>query len=135
VAADAAVPAERTRRRPPQRGRAGGRTRAKSLWLTDDEYALLEAKATDSGLSVSSYLRSCALGDSGPRARRRPPIEIEFLARANADLNRVGNNLNQIAHALNSNGNPAEAVIAVAASDLRETLAAMRQALGYDRQG
>lgn len=44
------------------------------------------------------------LGTPGPRARRSPPVNAEALARATAALNKVGSNLNQIAHVLNAGG-------------------------------
>lgn len=92
---------EKPRRKPPERGKAGGRTVQKNVSLTRAESIILEAKAAASGLSVASYLRASALGDAGPRARRAPTIEKELLGAAIAELNRVGNNVNQIARALN----------------------------------
>jgi len=89
------------RRRPPVRGKAGGRTRHKAVWLTDAEAGLLEARAAASGLSVASYLRASALGDAGPRARRAPTIEKQALGAAIAELNKIGSNINQIARAAN----------------------------------
>ena len=47
-------------------------------------------------------LISAALGGAGVRARPCAAVDRQLLARANADLNRVGNNINQIAHALNA---------------------------------
>ena len=97
-------PAEagKKRRKPPVRGRKGGRTAGKFVHLTEAENAALEARARECGLSVSSYLRAAALGDAGPRARRAPTIEAEVIARVMIDLNRVGNNVNQIARSVNS---------------------------------
>jgi hypothetical protein len=121
--------------------------------LDDGERASLQARASDSGLSVGAYVRASAAGDAGPRSRRRAPVERELLARANADLNRVGNNLNQISRALNviaqreREANPAVAAqvaelasrfdqpLAAAMADLSTVLTAIRQAFGHDRQG
>lgn len=89
------------RRKPPQRGKAGGRTVQKNVSLTVAENTILEAKAAEAGLSVASYLRASALSEAGPRARRAPTIEKQALGAAIAELNRVGNNINQIARALN----------------------------------
>jgi hypothetical protein len=55
-------------------------------------------------MSLASYLRECALGSPGPRAKRSPPINAEMLARATAALNKAGSNLNQIARVLNTAG-------------------------------
>lgn len=111
------------------------------------EHVELESRATEAGLSVGAYLRACGLGDAGPRARRRPPVERELLARTNADLNRVGNNLNQIARTLNIAAleepgtelarqvRDLDQPIMAALADLSATLSAIRSALGHDRQG
>jgi hypothetical protein len=73
-----------------------------SIRLLPDELAAIAERARAAGLSFASYLRACALGSAGPRARRSPPINAELLAHAVAALNKVGSNLNQIARALNA---------------------------------
>lgn len=70
----------------------------------DDEYLALNDRAHDTGLSLNAYIRAAVLGTPGPRARRIPPVNAEALGRATAALNKVGSNLNQIAHALNAGG-------------------------------
>jgi Mobilization protein NikA len=115
---------------------------------TDDaEHAELEARAGAAGLSIGAYLRACGLGAAGPRARRRPPVERALLAQANAEINRVGSNLNQIARTLNiaaleepgtelaQRVMDVDQPIMAALADLSATLAAIRGALGYDSQG
>src|SRR5882672_393482 len=91
---------------PPKRKRRSGsqkRQRASGVLvpLLPTERAAVEEKATTAGLSLAAFGRASMLGDAGPRARKRSTVNGELLARANADLNRVGNNLNQIAHAMN----------------------------------
>jgi hypothetical protein len=76
---------------------------------------------------LASYLRTCAIGHPGPRARRSPSIEIEALAQAVAGLNKVGSNLNQIAKVLNASGSVSLAHSAFAT--LSETRAAVIQIL------
>jgi hypothetical protein len=102
--------------------------------LDDDERAKLAERADASGLAVGAFLRACALETAGPRSRRSAPVDRELLAQTNADLNRVGNNVNQIAYVLNSGHEP-PSYVAEAMSDLRGVLAAIRRALGYDSQG
>jgi hypothetical protein len=102
--------------------------------LDDAEQVKLEELADASGLSIGAYLRACGLKSAGVRAKRRPSVDRELLARANADLNRVGNNINQIAHALNSGRDP-PLLLADAMMDLRGVLTAIRRAAGYDSQG
>jgi hypothetical protein len=91
-------------RQPPKRGKKGGRVRLISFRASAAEFLLIDENARTAGLSRGSYLRACALGNPGPRARRAPPINAEVLAHAVAALNRVGSNLNQIARILNSSG-------------------------------
>ena len=118
--------AEKPRRKPPERGKAGGRPHRATLRLTEDERAVLEGRATEAGLSVASYLRAAALGQSGPRARRRPTVERAALIAATAELNRVGNNVNQLARAINR-GREAD-VLAETLAELRGVLAVVRDA-------
>jgi len=120
------------------RPRSGSETRQRGnvarIRLDDSEQAKLEELASAAGLSIGAYLRACGLKSAGVRAKPRPSVDRELLARANADLNRVGNNINQIARALNTGLDPPH-VLGVAMAELREALAAIRRAAGYDRQG
>lgn len=127
-----ALPLRRKRRSGSQ-----NRQRAKSVLvpLLDAERAAVEERAATAGLSLGAFGRACMLGDAGPRARKRPPVDRDLLARTNADLNRVGSNLNQIAHALNAGGSVILSEIAATSRELLATLSDIRRALGYDRQG
>ena len=103
-----------------------------------DEHAELEARAAAAGLSPSAYLRSCALGDAGPRARRSPTLDRELAARAIAELNKAGSNLNQIARAVNMEQWPGTSSMTAAADAVRQAAKMILQAFGYkthDRQG
>jgi hypothetical protein len=107
------------------------RSRLAQIRLDDAEAVKLEELASASGLSVGAYIRAAALKSAGVRAKPRPSIDRELLARTNADLNRVGNNINQIAHALNI-GLDAPSYLGETLRELRGTLAAIRRAAGYD---
>ena len=98
--------------------------------VTPDEYSAIQARARRAGLSAGAYLRTCALGDSDPRAKRAPPVNRELLGEALASLNRVGNNLNQIAKQLNSGGHPNLAAIADCRADLTAILELILDAMG-----
>lgn len=63
--------------------------------MTPAELAYVEEQAAAAGLPVSDYVRRRALG--GRVAGRRAQADD----RALYELNRIGNNLNQIAHAAN----------------------------------
>jgi hypothetical protein len=115
---------EPEKKRTPNRGKKGGRVRVVASRVSTEEYAALDLKARDAGLSIGSYLRACGLGSPGPRARRSPPLNAELLAYAVAQLNRAGNNLNQ----LNKRLNAAQATGADdSAAAIAETRAAVRQ--------
>jgi methyl-accepting chemotaxis protein len=62
----------------------------------DAEDTKLKARARASNLSVSAYIRECALDEAGPRSRRTPPSKGPELGRAVAAINRVGGNLRQL---------------------------------------
>jgi hypothetical protein len=68
----------------------------------NEEFDAIAAKADKAGLAVAAFMRAAALGDAGPRAQRRPPADHVALRQILGDLGRVGNNLNQIARALNA---------------------------------
>jgi hypothetical protein len=114
-------------RRKPERGKKGGRVRLISFRADAAEFLLIDENARTVGLSRGSYLRACALGSPGPRARRAPPINAEALAHATAALNKAGSNLNQIARVLNAGGANIMAREYVAA--LMEVRAAVRRIL------
>lgn len=98
--------------------------------VTPAEYSAIQDCARRAGLSTGAYLRLLALGDSGPRAKRAPPVNRELLGEALASLNRVGNNLNQIAKHLNSCGHPDRAAMADSRAELVAILELLLDAIG-----
>lgn len=112
----------------PVQRRSGSQKRARSfklqIALDAAERATAQAKAAQAGLSLSSFGRAALLGNAGQRAKRAPVVNAELLAQAIAALNKVGSNLNQIAHILNA-GKAAGATEAV--MTLHETRAVVRQ--------
>src|SRR2546426_5457825 len=78
------------------------RIRQSLVRWTEEEFNAIAAKADKAGLAVAAFLRAAALGDPGPRAQRRPPADHVALRQILGHLGRIGNNLNQIAHALNA---------------------------------
>ena len=111
----------------PARGRSGSEKRQRgaplSVRLLPEERAAVEENATAVGLSLASYARACMLVKPGPRAKRRAPVDAVALARATAALNKVGSNLNQIAHVLNASG--AKGIAGQSFAALAETRAAV----------
>jgi len=116
------------------------RNRKTDIRWDDTEYAVLTEKAMAAAMSLNAYIRASALGSPGPRARRAPHVNAVELGEATAALNKAGNNLNQIAHALNTAllaGQPVVVPGALAAA-IEQTNAAIDRILeitGYkDRQ-
>jgi hypothetical protein len=100
---------------------------------TEGEQAAIKAAADQAGLSVGAFLRALALGDAGPRAVRRPPIERKELARLLGQLGKVGSNVNQLAHAYNRTGIlPGFPELVAIRQEVGQMRAALMQALGRD---
>jgi hypothetical protein len=70
--------------------------------LSDDEKAALHTRAVERGLALGAFARAAMLGNTGPRAKRRPPVDQVLLRRLLGQLGRIGGNINQIAHRLNA---------------------------------
>jgi hypothetical protein len=121
---------------PPLYRRSGSERRQRArgavlVRLLPDERATLESKSREVGLSLAAFLRACGLGTPGPRARRSPTVNAEELGRATAALNKVGSNLNQIAHVLNAGGASLTTQECFAAlAEVRAALARILEILG-----
>ena len=117
----------------PSKSRSGSETRQRSslvqVRFTPEEHARLEAAAERAGMTVGAFMRHQCLGDAGPRAARRPPVERAALAQLLAQLGKCGSNVNQIARALNMD-HPASGDIAPTMTALREAAAEITRLLG-----
>ena len=69
-----------------------------SVWLNDAELDHLRRQAVAAGLGMDPFLRSLILG---VELRPRPPDTYAALLR---ELSAIGNNINQIARAVNARG-------------------------------
>jgi hypothetical protein len=129
----------RAKKKPaPWRGRMrvkDARKRLIHLRCTDHERAAIKAVAEEAGFSVGALLRLLALGDAGPRAVRRPPVERAELARLLGELNKIGSNVNQIAKAIHTTRNlPSWSELAEIKADIAVMRASVLKALGHDHQ-
>ncbi|MFI1799374.1 plasmid mobilization protein [Streptomyces sp. NPDC020379] len=94
----------RIRRRPYQRGR---RLHGRTARFNDEELALITAGANAAGITVAAFLAHAALAAARDLDRTaaeiasRREIVVELFA-ARRHLSHIGNNLNQVAKALNS---------------------------------
>lgn len=107
---------QRTKKRSESRQRG----RRFQIRILETEYQDLKQLATNSGLTVGSYLRSCALEKPTTRAVRRPTIEVEVLTSLLHELSKQGSNLNQLAKKANAGNMPL-------LSEIRATFEANRQ--------
>ena len=78
------------------------RDKSWKIALTEEEEGRAIENARSAGLSKSSYGRAVLLGTPGPRAKRKPHVNVVELAKAAAELNRAGNVLNQMQRSLNA---------------------------------
>jgi hypothetical protein len=95
---------------------------------TLEEYDAITEKATAAGISVGGYLRACGLERITPGTKRRVPVDSVILERAIAEMRRIGNNINQIAHAVNMHQPVDSVCIRLALCEHTETLQLLREA-------
>ncbi|HEY1723311.1 MAG TPA: MobC family plasmid mobilization relaxosome protein [Magnetospirillaceae bacterium] len=117
----------------PKRSRRGSETRKKSIPVTSrydaQEFAELEERASEAGLTRASYQREKSLTAPVTRSTRRAPIDRELLAKTQGQLGKVGSNLNQIARAANV-GEIQLAEIRAAVAEVRALVRVIQEALG-----
>lgn len=111
------------------------RTRLITFRVTDEEYARYQERASRAGLAVGAFARAAGLKEAGPRARRRRPIEHAALAQLMAAMNRVGNNLNQIARNTNLGIDIDVPVLRDALHEYHAVVGAIYEALGMENAG
>jgi len=112
------------------------RGQLKAIRFTSDEFNAAAAKAAQSGMSFGAYVRAAAIGDAGPRAQRRLPVDAQLVRLGLAQLGKYGNNMNQIAYQLNAHGESGlEADFRAALQEWGEIRDAMLAALGKDVDG
>jgi hypothetical protein len=130
------APNPRAKTMAPWRGRkrvSDAKTSFVSVRCTAKERSKIDETARQAGLSIGAYLRTIALGDAGPRAVRRPPIERKELARLLGHLGKVGSNLNQLAYAFNRDRRvPGVAELTAMRQQVGELRDALMKALGRD---
>jgi len=119
---------------PGTRRKSDKRQRTETLFarVTPEEKSAFVARADRAGMASAAFMRALALGDAGPRARRRRPVEHQALVQALATLNRVGNNLNQIARNTNRGMDIDVPQLRDALHQYHQVIAAIYEALGME---
>jgi hypothetical protein len=70
--------------------------------VTPEERAEIERRAREAGLNISDFFRGCISKAPLPRRRNRAAhVDLKALAAAIAEVNRLNDGLNEIAHELN----------------------------------
>jgi hypothetical protein len=80
--------------------RARGKKRV-NVTLTAEEYQFLLSRSAQAGESPTAYLKNAALHQMADK-RQLTTEELECFRSGIIEIRRIGNNLNQIAHAANS---------------------------------
>jgi hypothetical protein len=106
------------------------RRKIRHVRCTDDEFNAIGANADGAGLSAAAFMRAAALGNAGPRARRRLPAEHVTLRQMLGQLGKIGSNLNQIARAFNMAGQVSPPELTQALTDVPEMRALILDVLG-----
>lgn len=115
------------------------RTKQIHLFVTERESALIKSRAQASGLGLSAYIRRCALSGNAPS----PATDARDLKPLYTELRRCGNNVNQIARALNAHGansvssaeiSTALAALAAATDSVAKALSESRGAKGAHKK-
>lgn len=136
---DASVAPAKPRKRAPWRGRKRVKDSRDALIhvrCTYREREAIKAAAEQAGLSVGAFLRALALGDAGPRAVRKPPVERGELVRILGHIGKLGSNINQITKQMHLTNNlPSWSELAVMREDIGKMRVALMKALGRDHQG
>ena len=119
---------------PGTRRKSDKRQRTVTLFarVTPEEKSAFVARADRAGMASAAFMRALALDDAGPRARRRRPVEHQALVQALAALNRVGNNLNQIARNTNRGMDIDVPQLRDALHQYHQVIAAIYEALGME---
>lgn len=116
----------------PKAKKSENRQRQKQVKLrfTDDEFNRAAAKAEHSGLSLAAYFRAAGLGDAGPRAKPRLPLDAELLRNLHVQITKCGTNMNQIAKVFNTAGRPVPSGLSAAITEYQHISDALFSALG-----
>lgn len=102
--AQPAEPPKARRRKAPKAERPYGEglTKTIAFRVSDDEYQDFDGKCEQAGLSKSEFFRAAILGAAVTIQAPRRPAKSPDYRKAESQIRRAGNNINQIAHTLNT---------------------------------
>ena len=94
------------------------RVKVAHIRLSEDEFAAVEAAATGASMSISAFVRSLSLEGAGAQPFLNP-VDRAIIQLLGQDLRAMGNNLNQLARALNAGLSVDGSHLAAAIDDAR----------------
>jgi len=123
------LPADEETSRPPvrRRGREPGGTRSHRFKVSfnDAELAIVQEAADRENQALASWVGQVALAVATEQVvpvSADSKVVLQELIRSRAQLRRVGNNLNQVAHVLNAEGEMTNAQVRAVLALVKETV-------------
>lgn len=102
-----------------------------SIRLSVDERAEIVRRAEAAEISIAAYWKLAVFNLPPPRKSRRPSVDRIELAKLLGQLGKVGNNINQLARILNTDGSVEIPELTKALKELTDMRAAVMNAMGY----
>lgn len=78
------------------------KSREKKVYFTEEEWAYISKCAEESGMKVGTYIQTMAVHGQVIKCDFNNNKVSQQLLEIHTDLNRIGNNINQVAHKVNT---------------------------------
>lgn len=78
------------------------KTYRKDVYFTEEEWAYISNCANESGMKVGTYIQTMAVHGQVIKCNFNDNKISQQLIEIHTDLNRIGNNINQVAHKVNA---------------------------------
>ncbi|ELS02715.1 Bacterial mobilization protein (MobC) [Xenococcus sp. PCC 7305] len=98
--------------------------------VTEQEKQQIQEDAERAGITPGYYARKILVNAPVPPQAKRPPVEIELLRKTLAELNKIGNNINQLSRRHNQGFPPYKQEVEAEMEILNFTIEQVLQALG-----
>ncbi|MEL6499793.1 MAG: plasmid mobilization relaxosome protein MobC [Cyanobacteria bacterium J06623_1] len=117
-----------------EKNRSGSNKRKRQnqllIRLTDAERVQLNLDADRVGTTTASYARQVLIDAPIPKQSKRPTVETELLRKTLAELNKIGSNINQLAHSHNLGLSPHHHTVEAELEILNDAITQVLIALG-----
>lgn len=78
------------------------KTKTKLVKFTEEEWELISKKADENGMKIGTYIQTIAVHGSVIKCNINDNKVLQQMIQIHTDLNRIGNNINQVAYKVNS---------------------------------